>query len=318
MTIRLCTDELDVVLDEGRGADILALIDRRSGLDVLFRTPWRARADALRAGQRPFTADETAGWLEGYRGGWQTLCPVAGDPALVHGAPVPFHGEASIVPWSVDEHDTTTATLHLELFSVPLRIERVVSLVGARLSVTDTLVNLSAVELTVDYVHHPAFGGPFLDGDCVIETGARRFVNDPGHAGLFAAGRTVDWPLATTDDGTTVDLRTVPAPGERRELFGWLDDFDDHWASITNRDRGLTVRLAWDGASLPYAWLWEELNATADFPWDQRARTVAIEPASVQTGGPARQSAAVVPASGRYPVSLTLTLEHHNSGVPHD
>lgn len=314
MTIELASDDIRVDIDPGRGADILALVDRRTGVDVLFRTPWRDRADAIRVGQAPSTTDPTAGWLEGYRGGWQTLCPVAGDPAVVHGAPVSFHGEASIVPWTVDVTGADTARLHVDLFSVPLRIERVVAVDGPRLTVIDTLINLSSVDLRIDYVQHPAFGGPFLEGECVLDTGARMFVNDPAHDPLFAAGQVIAWPMATALDGSQVDLREVPARGERRELFGWLEDFAEPWASITNRDIGLTVRVEWDGEHLPYAWLWQELESTPTFPWYRRARAVAIEPASVPTGGVDRSSVVVVPASGRLPIGISVTLDHHTPG----
>lgn len=317
MTITIRSTELDVVVDPGRGADILSLVDRSSGLDLLFRTPWRERADAVRQGQATSTVDSTARWLEGYRGGWQTLCPVAGDAAVVHGAPVTFHGEASLVPWTVDERSGDTVRLSVELFSVPLRIERVVTVIGAHVTVTDELVNLSTVDLDIAYVQHPAFGGPFLDGNCVMDTGAQTFTIDPGRDSPFPPGREFTWPDAQTSDRAHVDLRVVPARGENRELFGWLGDFAGHWASITNHDLGLTVRVEWDGEHLPYAWLWQELEATGAFPWYRRARAVAIEPASVRTDGANRRSALVVPASSRLRIALSVSLTHQPPGGPH-
>ncbi|MFF1876355.1 DUF4432 family protein [Leifsonia sp. NPDC058230] len=306
--IRLRTESIRAEIDPGRGSDILSLVDVRTGIDVLFRTPWRSRADAVRSGQAPSTADPTAAWLEQYRGGWQTLCPVAGDPRRVHGAPVGFHGEASVVPWAVDEVTSSSARLHVELFSVPVRIDRVVELQGATITVTDTLTNLSDVTIGLDYSHHPALGGPLLDGPCVIETGATRFVSDPERATALAAGATFDWPHAADASGEPVDLAAVPAPGSRRELFGWLDGFAQPFATIVNPGLGLGVRLDWDGALLPYAWLWQELNQTDAFPWYRRARVLAIEPASVPTSGPDRASTLRLGpgASARIPVSITI------------
>lgn len=289
--LELANDDVEVTVDPGRGADVLTLVDRDSGCDVLFRSPWRARADAIRGGQRPSTHHPVAGWLEQYRGGWQTLCPNGGPPRDVHGAPVGFHGEASAVPWVTDRATTERGDLHVELFSVPVRISRVLELQGAGVRITDTLTNLGRSPLELDYSSHPALGGGLLDGECRLETGARRFTADPdSEATPLEPGSEHTWPLARDREGAPVDLRVLPAPGTAREIFGWLDDFLAPWATVTNPEIGLTVRLDWDGERLPFAWLWQELNATAQFPWYGRARAVAVEPASMQTSGPSRRS----------------------------
>ena len=285
--LHLQDETLAVAVDVGRGADVLSLEHRPSGIDVLFSTPWRARADEIREGMAaPTTYDPVAGWLEQYRGGWQLLCPNAGPPRAVAGAPVGFHGEAASARWTVLAATERTARLRTELFSVPVAIERVMALSAGTLSLRDVVMNLSDVELELDYVSHPAFGGAFLDGNVVLDTGARRYTADPGTTGSFVGpGSEQKWPYADA-----VDLRELPAPGQRRMAFGWLSDFQDHWASITNTDLGLTVRLTWDGAHLPFAWFWQELNWTEGFPWHRRARVIAIEPSSTPTSGPERAS----------------------------
>jgi hypothetical protein len=110
-----------------------------------------------------------------------------------------------------------------------------------------------------------------------------------------------------------VDLRHVPRSGVQREIFGWLHDFSEHWASVTSLDLGLTVRVAWDGRHLPYAWLWQELNATENFPWFQRARAVAIEPASTQTSGSARRSALRLGPGESVDIWLSVGIEDGSS-----
>jgi hypothetical protein len=307
--IELANSDLAVLVDPGRGADVVSLVDRHTGADLLFSSPWRARADAVRAGQRPATFDPVAGWLEQYRGGWQTLCPSAGDPRTVHGAPVAFHGEASVVPWVVDEVTATTLSLHVELFLVPVLIRRTIALEGRGFQQVDTLSNLSDTTLEFDYSSHPAFGNAFLDGGCRIETGARRFTADPSSASILPPGSEHSWPWAVTESGRRIDLREVPAPGCPRSLFGWLDDFSGSWASVTSRQHGVGARLEWDGAHLPHAWLWQELNGIQEFPWYGRARAVAIEPSSTQTSGPARRSALRLEGASALDIPITLTLE---------
>lgn len=307
--IGLGNSDLAVLVDPGRGADVVSLVDRHTGVDLLFSTPWRARADAVRAGQRPSTFDPVAGWLEQYRGGWQTLCPSAGDPRTVHGAPVAFHGEVSVLPWVVDEVTPTTLSLHVELFLVPVLIRRTIALEGPGFHQVDTLSNLSDTALEFDYSSHPAFGEAFLGAGCRIETGARRFTADPSSASILPPGSEHSWPWAVTASGRRIDLREVPAPGSPRSLFGWFDDFSGLWASVTSRQLGIGARIEWDGAHLPYAWLWQELNGSGEFPWYGRARALAVEPSSTQTSGPTRRSALRLDGGSVLDIPITLTLE---------
>jgi hypothetical protein len=292
--LTLRTEELELVLEPGRGADVRHLTHLASGVDAFAATPWATHADAIRSGDHaPTTSDATARPLEQYAGGWQVLCPNAGPARTVMGAPVSFHGEAWLAPWDVVEADTDHATLRTELFSLPIALERDIRVQGTEATVVDTLTNLSDVELTdVDYVSHPTLGGAFLDGACSIDTGARTFTTDPNTSADLAPGGTrVAWPWIEAADGTRFDLRVVPRPGDRHMLFGWLSDFTQHRAVVTNHDLGLTLEINWDGTRMPYAWFWQEFNYTAEFPWYRRARTMAIEPSSTRTSGPERRSA---------------------------
>lgn len=301
--IALGDDVIELVIDPAHGADVLTLRHRSTELDLLFSTPWRDHADEVVAGERPATTvDPVAGYVERYRGGWNTLCPNAGAPRLVHGAPVGFHGEAVTARWHLVSSTPSSARLRLELFSVPVVIERELRVEGGTVQISDEVRNVSDVPLEIDYVSHPAFGGAFLDGDVTIATNARTFTADPETAdGVIAAGRSTSWP--GTEDG--VDLRRLPpAP---RVAFGWLSEFDGvPSATITNQDLGLAVRIDWEGTHLPYAWFWQELAWTDGFPWFRRARAVAIEPASTVTSGPGRRS--TLHLGPRQAITLPISL----------
>nr|WP_234659520.1 hypothetical protein [Agromyces marinus] len=283
----------------------------RTAVGLLASSPWRGRADRIRSGaMRPSAIDPVGRWMEQYRGGWQTLCPNAGPPRLVGGASVGFHGEASVAAWDVTDHSATSMTLRLEMFSVPVVIERTLTLDGTSLRQDDTLTNLSDLPLELDYSSHPAFGGAFLDGSCTIETGARTFTVDPESSG----GRVVTsaWPHVDAD-GARLDLRALPEPDQRRALFGWLSDFEAGWYSITNHDRRLGVRLEWDASILPQAWWWQELNGTEHFPWFGRARMMAIEPASTTTSGPGRGETLRIASRASVTVPVELRVEPSRS-----
>lgn len=301
--LRLTGGGLSAEIDPGRGSDILSLVHLASGVQVLFESPWRRHADRLRAGDvESSSIGSEMVWMEHYRGGWQTLFPNAGPPRDVAGAQIGFHGELSTTAWDVVERGEARAALEAELFTVPVRVRRTIELDDGGVSVVDELENTSGVHLHVDYSSHPAFGGEVLDGDCVIQTGARRFTEDPGAAaGSDGSARSHPLPWAPLTD--------VPPPGTSRGMFGWLSEFDAGWASIVNSRIGLAVRLDWDAGRLPYAWIWQELNASEGFPWFGRARTVAIEPSSTQTSGPERTSVLRIAPHERVriPVRLSIT-----------
>ena len=290
--VHLASSVLSVDVDPRRGADILQVTHLPSGSRVLFETPWLERAEAVRAGRgRPSSPDSFGQWLEGYRGGWQVLCPNAGAEREVEGGRVGFHGEAALVPWEVLDRTPAIMDLTVRLFSVPVRIDRSVRVAQDVVTVCDRLTNESSADLSFDYSMHPALGGDLLAGPCRLDTSAVTFIADqeaPG-AGLVR-GSEHRWPYAHASDGAEIDLREVPGPGAARSLLGWLTGFEGRaWASLTSVSSDLCARVSWDASVLPHAWLWQELEGTAGFPWFARARALAVEPASTTTSGPGRR-----------------------------
>lgn len=297
--IELVTAQAHATIDPGRGCDILSF--GPTGKELLYSTPWRARADEIRGGARSGVTGSQAQWLEGYRGGWQTLLPNAGDPRDVDGAPLGYHGEASVVAWNVCEVSSTRVELGVALFTSPLRVTRTIELAADTLRIADRISNVGASTITADYAHHPALGADLLDGRVTVRSGARVFVNDwtAGVVGI-PAGQSLPWP--PTEE---MDLTDVPESGRR--AFGWLESFDSPWAEVRNATAGLGVRLEWDGRVMPYAWYWRELGTSAGWPWFGRGRVLAIEPSSTQASGTERRSALTLAAGEHVDVSISMT-----------
>jgi hypothetical protein len=290
--LTLASDDVELTVDLGRGADVISLIDRRTGIDVLFRTPWAERAEAVtRSGSLLWHESSAAAWLESYAGGWQLLCPNAGGPTRRAGITHGFHGEAAVVPWTLVGNDATSARLHVKLHTTPLAIDRTLSLAGPVVAVHDVVRNLSPVAVEFDYQHHPAFGAPLLAPGAVIETGARTFATEAGSQ---------TWPAEPAVD-------CVPPADEPRALLGWLTDFDEPWVSLRNPDVDLGVAVRWDVEVMPHAWLWQELHATSDYPWFRRAYATAIEPSNTPAGGSGRTSL-LLAADGALEARISLTV----------
>ena len=278
MTLVLHNEVLEAAVLPDKGADISSLVHLPTGIDVLFKTPWRARAASASA------SSTHARWLEAYPGGWQLLLPNGGDECQQYGAVWGFHGEAALVAWDVTEATEARARLETMLFTAPLSVVREISLEGPVLSVRETVTNLSGREVEVMWSHHPAFGPPFLEAGCSLSAGCSEIVADDRDPGtLLRAGAHSPWPFAETRSGRT-DLRLVPGPDEPRALLAYLTGFSSGWFHITNPRLGLGVGFRWPAKVFPCAWLWQEVHATNDWPWFGRAYVVAVEPASTFPG----------------------------------
>jgi hypothetical protein len=295
-TLTLEDARVRVAVLPDHGCDIASIVDRASGTELLFQAPWGRRDRRY----LPARADSQTAWLDAYAGGWQVLCPNAGFECDGPGVRWGYHGEACLLAWDVLEAGADAAVLEVALATAPLRIRRRITLAGGTLRVEERLQNEGIDDIEIAWVQHPAFGAPLVDGGR-IETSAARVRADgeiPGD--LLPAGGRWDWPDAEDRAGARVDLRVLPSAEEPRALFAYLEDFAAYESAIVNERIGLAVRMRWSGDAWPYAWLWQEVHATAGHPWFGRAHVVAIEPA----GTPVR-----VPAGGVREAWIELTVE---------
>ena len=279
--LTLRSDELEVTLLPGKGADIYSIVDRSTGIDVLFKSPWGWRDPR----SLPGGTDSKVDWLARYPGGWQQLVPNAGEARVVDSVTRGFHGEAAVVPWTVLHGSDTAVRLTVDLTSAPLRLDRQVVLDGTSLSVTDAIRNLSPDPVEFMWVQHPVFGAPFVDEHARIDTGARVLISDAEAPGtVLPADAVFDFPHASDVDGGFVDLRVIPGQDAAREVFGVLTDFAGAWFSIISPTAGFGIRVDWDPDAYPHAWFWQECHASRGFPWFRRAYAIAVEPANVLPG----------------------------------
>jgi hypothetical protein len=286
--LRLENDRLAATVIPDKGADIYQLIDKRTGIDVLWKSPWGLKG----GGAVPSAADSTTAWLEAYEGGWQEIFPSGGGPCTYRGVELNFHGEASLAAW---DHEVAVGggaeaelRLRVRLRRSPFLIERVMRVEAGRPALTfqGRITNQGGERLEVMWGHHPAFGAPFLGPACRVDTNARAVRADDAydvpHNPLTPDGRYA-WPLAdTAANGAPLDLSRVPAETEERQLLAYLHDFDgEHgWYGLTNTALGLGVGLVWPTAVFPHAWFWQEVHGTSGFPWYREAYVMAIEPFS--------------------------------------
>jgi hypothetical protein len=295
--IVLRNSELAVVLLPGKGCDIYCLTDLATGVDVLAKT----RLTPADVARMPYARTSADAWLAQYLGGWQLILPNGGAPSEVRGTEWGFHGEACLLPWSVEATSGTSAVATVRLLHAPLHVRRIFELAGRTLRLTETVRNESSLAVEVMWAHHPAFGAPFLDENCVVATGARRFSADDEAPGTeLQPGSVHDWPRAVSAAGAAVRLDRVSPSGSGAAHLGYLSDFRAGFFAISNPVLKLGVAVRWPLETFPQAWYWAEAGAAQDFPWFGDFYTLAIEPS---TSAPA-QGIATLRGKGGQPLVL--------------
>lgn len=282
--VRLGNEAMELVLLPDKGSEIHALRSLPHDLDVLWKAPWGLRPPPVSVG---WGADSAAAWLDHYGGGWQELFPNGGDACTYAGAPLSFHGEASVAPWQ-DSAGTAAdgapeVRLALRCARTPFRLEKRLSLDPSRpvLRLWERVTNEGADAMPFMWGHHPAFGAPFLQEGCWLELPAAVFAaNDPQtspHSWLVPGQRS-PWPRVARAGGGTVDLHRVPGPDARVANFGYCLDLQDGWYALGNPGLGLGAGLVWPREVFSCVWLWQEFCGTRGYPWYGTTYVMGVEP----------------------------------------
>lgn len=261
-----------------KGADIYSFMCLRTGVDVLWKSPW---------GLQRTPAETEAQWLDQYEGGWQLLFPNAGEACEYKGALLPFHGEACLREWDAYEIRRNSAAvcleLRVELCRSPFALRRTLRLEKGKsaLFMNERIENRSEAAMPYLWGHHPAFGAPLVAGGCRILAPAREYLaHEPEISPRcrIPAGRRGRWPVMAGKDGSLVDLGVIPSWDQPVSEFGYLCGLEGAWYVIENRTLDLSFGLAWEKPVFPYLWFWLESGGCLTPPWYGRCRVLALEP----------------------------------------
>ena len=205
--ITVTSDHLSLTVLPDRGAEVHALVDRASGVDVLFHAPWGLAPPGAPARE----GSDGHAFLEGYAGGWQELFPSAEGPCTYRGHDIGYHGEVAAIPWQVDADGPLSLVCTINCQTVPFRLERRLTLVAdlAQLRVDERISNTGAEPWECTWGHHLVLGPPFVAAGARFEPAAGTIVTIPEMYEATARlepGQRSPWPNAQLRAGGTVDL----------------------------------------------------------------------------------------------------------------
>lgn len=265
----IANTRIEVTINPDRGAEITSIVPAHNPQNVLASYAWTSPIPA-----DGFTnyGDSEQNWLSGYRGGWQETVPNAGQESHLDGMPLPFHGEASVIPWTVVEQNEASCTLRAHLRPT-LSIDRRMRLLEDRagLEITTTVTNTGVQDVPFIWGHHPAFA--YTD-DTVLHLPEGRYEVEPSQRDDIATSSGV-WPRARDDSGTEIDLSRIGAEAGSRLIY--RHGHSEGWAVLRQSNSSSHVAMSWDVDAYPAVWVWQN-RSHPGFPWFGRMQCLAVEP----------------------------------------
>lgn len=221
-------------------------------------------------------ASTRGGFDQSDGGGFDECLPsVANCEAISGEAAVPDHGDLWRVGWQVDLEDRGLV-LHGDSTSRPLRLTRRAELVGSSLVLNYTLFNASDSSVTWLWSAHPLLR--VEEGDLIVlPDEIKRVSVEYCSTGQFRKHSCIEWPIAQTLSGSTVDLSRVKAIDGVTAFKLFAPMGQAGWASLYRQRTGQGLVFRFDPLELPFLGLWICSGA-----WPERSGTkqytVALEP----------------------------------------
>lgn len=233
------------------GGHIAEILHKASGVNPLWQPPWPTiDPSTYSPSEHPeYGADSESKLLSGILGHNWCLDHFGAPSKEEAAAGYTVHGEASIVPYD----ETLSAVLPLS----QLKIQRQISLDGARVRISERVENLLPLDRAIAWQEHVTLGPPFVEHG-VTRISARVMKS----ADLL--GEEFDW----TD-------RTYTTAEHSAAYHAHL--LEDGAVAIENSRLRLRMRYSWNLQDFPWLGIWEENRDRKFPPWNGETVTWGIE-----------------------------------------
>lgn len=236
----------------------------------------------------PAPRTRTMGFEQSDASGWDECLPsVAGCTVQTAAGPasVPDHGDLWRVAWDVVRSDATSVTLRGACFSLPLVLERTLTLTetpqGWRLRADYTLTNTGEHPAPWSWAAHTLYAA--VAGDEIELPSTLTVLRLEGSGGerLGKGGDAVAWPVAKLAHGGETDLRVAQTPdtGIGDKLFAGPLAAGENWCALRRPSAGVRIRVSFDLAATPYLGLWICYGGWPERPGPKQV-CVALEPST--------------------------------------
>lgn len=227
-----------------------------------------------------FDAGDASGWDECLPSVADCIVETAAGPASI-----PDHGDLWRVEWQELAKSVNSATFRGECFSLPLVLERALTLTetnsGWKLSLAYKVSNTGGYAAPWSWCAHSSYAAEA--GDCVVLPDSIETLRLEGSGGgrLGKGGDPVSWPVATLVNGSKTDLSVAqsPASGIGDKLFAGPLSAAENWCALERPGAGVRIKVGFDPAATPYLGLWICHGGWPDRPGPKQT-CVALEPST--------------------------------------
>jgi hypothetical protein len=182
---------------------------------------------------------------------------------------MPYHGEAGLVEWHIDEPDSplsqTRAQLRAQLPIANLAVRRWIHFGSqdAFFTVTEAVTNLNRLGSVLNMVQHPSIGPPFLDENTLIDANAGQgfVLSNPKPN---PEQRATWWPQALDRDGHSVNMRYLK-DNQDPNVVAYVIDESLGWTTASNPERGLLIGYVWKTSDYPWFNAWRRSDEGKPF-----------------------------------------------------
>jgi Domain of unknown function (DUF4432) len=266
--IVLRSERLLARIDPSHGAEVLDLVDLRSGRQLLGRPPFGSEPPS------PGDLDEEA-WTVAWRGGWQGCLPNAGNACDVSGDRHGFHGRASNDPWEPIEEAEDRCRVRWEGHG--LAAERRLELTDA-LSIETVVTALENAPMMA--LEHLSLGLELIEPSVQLDLPAGRASELDGSLGPATPPEDAPvWPRISLLRGESERGERWNLDEERSRVYV-VRDVPQGRATVTNPARGHGVEVQWTVETLPHLLVWHEARASGGL-WRNATEVLCLEPCSV-------------------------------------
>lgn len=209
--------------------------------------------------------NRTMGFNEGDASGWDECLPsVAGCTVqtAVGPATIPDHGDVWRVEWQTVARTENSVTLRGEGFSLPLALERKLTLTetakGCRIDAEYKVTNTGTAATPWSWSAHPGYAAEEGDILHLPDSIKALKIEWTRNDRLDNSNGTAAWPLAKLTAGGETDLR-ISAPthsGVGDKLFAGPLAPQENWVALERPKAGVRLRIGFDPAATPYLGLW--------------------------------------------------------------
>ena len=177
---------------------------------------------------------------------------------------MPFHGEATKVPWKTlsgpeKKNGQVQAEMEVTLPMAGLHLKREISLAANNglFTVTEVVTNRNKLGRVYNIVQHPTVGPPFLDATTLVDSNARKgFMQSSPPPNPEEP--TVVWPQSLKD-GQPVNMRRLsddPDPN----VVSYTIDQEYGWATAATPAKGLLIGYIWKTEEYPWLNMWRHVD----------------------------------------------------------